>query len=37
MFNVWHSDDWWNVAGTADYPAADAVLRVDWLRFWQQP
>ena len=34
LFNVWHSDDWWNDEAPADYPAADAVMRVDWLRYW---
>jgi len=36
LFNVWHSDDWWNSQGTADYPASDATLRVDWFRYWQE-
>jgi beta-glucanase (GH16 family) len=36
LFNVWHSSDWWDSRGTADYPASDAVMRVDWFRFWKQ-
>ena len=36
LFNVWHSNDWWNSAGTADYPASDAVMRVDWFRYWKE-
>ena len=36
LHNVWHSTDWWNGSGTADYPANDAIMRVDWLRYWQQ-
>ncbi|HEX7480234.1 MAG TPA: glycoside hydrolase family 16 protein [Polyangiales bacterium] len=36
LFNVWHSTDWWNSQGTADYPASDAVMRVDWFRYWKE-
>ncbi len=36
LFNVWHSDDWWNNQGTADYPANDATMRVDWFRYWKE-
>jgi len=36
LFNVWHSTDWWNSGGTADYPASDAVMRVDWFRYWKE-
>ena len=36
LFNVWHSTDWWNSAGTADYPASDAVMRIDWFRYWKE-
>jgi beta-glucanase (GH16 family) len=36
LFNVWHSSDWWDNRGTADYPASDAVMRVDWFRYWKQ-
>jgi hypothetical protein len=35
LFNVWHSDNWWT-GGAADYPAADAVMRVDWFRYWKE-
>jgi beta-glucanase (GH16 family) len=36
LFNVWHSTDWWNSQGVADYPASDAVMRVDWFRYWKE-
>jgi len=36
LFNVWHSTDWWDSKGTADYPAADAVMRVDWFKYWKE-
>jgi hypothetical protein len=36
LFNVWHSTDWWNSQGTADYPASDAVMRIDWFRYWKE-
>lgn len=36
LFNVWHSSDWWDSRGTADYPASDAVMRVDWFRYWKE-
>lgn len=36
LFNVWHSTDWWSSQGTADYPASDAVMRVDWFRYWKE-
>ena len=35
LFNVWHSDNWWT-GGSADYPAADATMRVDWFRYWKE-
>jgi hypothetical protein len=34
LFNVWHSSDWWDEAGEGDYPANDAVMRIDWFRYW---
>ena len=34
LFNVWHSADWWNDEAPADYPANDAAMRADWLRYW---
>jgi len=37
LFNVWHSSDWWNGASEADYPANDAVMRVDWLHYRAAP
>ena len=36
LFNLWHSSDWWNAQGIADYPANDAVMRVDWFRYWKE-
>jgi beta-glucanase (GH16 family) len=36
LFNVWHSTDWWSSRGTADYPASDATMRVDWFRYWKE-
>jgi beta-glucanase (GH16 family) len=36
LFNVWHSNDWWNAKGTADYPANNAVMRLDWFRYWKE-
>jgi hypothetical protein len=36
LFNVWHSTDWWSNQGTADYPANDGVMRVDWFRYWKE-
>lgn len=36
MFNVWHSDGHWLKGGAADYPASDAVLRVDWFRYTKE-
>jgi beta-glucanase (GH16 family) len=36
LFNVWHSNDWWNSQGTADYPANDATMRLDWFRYWKE-
>ena len=36
MFNVWHSrDHWFGGGGPPDYPAADATLAVDWVRYWE--
>jgi hypothetical protein len=34
MWNVWHPDTHWAGGGAADYPAQDAVLRVDRARYW---
>jgi beta-glucanase (GH16 family) len=36
LFNVWHSNDWWSSQGTADYPASDGIMRVDWFRYWKE-
>ncbi len=35
-FQVWHSSSHWHRGGTADYPARDGRLRVDWARYWKQ-
>lgn len=36
MLNVWHPADHWFGGGAApDYPATDAVLQVDWARYWE--
>lgn len=36
MFNVWHPRTHWWSGGDADYPANNAVMRVDWFRYWAQ-
>jgi hypothetical protein len=34
-FNLWHpATHWPPPAAPALYPAADAILRVDWFRYW---
>jgi hypothetical protein len=38
MFNVWHSIDHWfgpNLGQPPDYPAQDATMLVDWIRYWK--
>jgi hypothetical protein len=35
LFNVWHSDNWCT-GGSADYPAADATMRIDRFRYWKE-
>jgi hypothetical protein len=35
MWNIWHSPTHWFDNKTADYPAHDAVLDVDWARYWK--
>jgi hypothetical protein len=37
LFNVWHPGDHWYEGGAPDYPAKDAVMRIDWVRFWAAP
>jgi len=37
LFNVWHAPSHWYEGGSADYPANDAVMRVDWFRYWAYP
>jgi beta-glucanase (GH16 family) len=34
LFNVWHAPSHWFEGGAADYPANDAVMRIDWFRYW---
>lgn len=34
MFNVWHSSTDWITDAAADYPHSDAVMDVDWFRYW---
>lgn len=34
-YNLWHADTHWLPAATpASYPAEDAVLAVDWFKYW---
>lgn len=33
-YNLWHPDShWFPATGSADYPASDVVMRVDWIRY----
>jgi hypothetical protein len=34
MFNVWHSADHWYSNDAADYPASNAVMQIDWFKYW---
>ena len=34
LINVWHSSSHWMAGGDADYPASEAIVEVDWLRYW---
>ncbi|HEY5946777.1 MAG TPA: glycoside hydrolase family 16 protein [Kofleriaceae bacterium] len=37
MFNAWHpGEHWFGDGAPPDYPADDAVLLVDWARYWRQ-
>jgi hypothetical protein len=37
MFNVWHpGEHWFGNAGPPDYPAHDATLTIDWVKYWQE-
>jgi hypothetical protein len=37
LFNVWHPNEhWFAPYGSAAYPAHDAVMRLDWARYWRQ-
>jgi hypothetical protein len=34
MYNLWHpASHWFPASGTANFPANDLVMRVDWLRY----
>jgi beta-glucanase (GH16 family) len=37
MVNAWHAQTHWLSGAEADYPAQDAVMRVDWVRHWERP
>lgn len=34
MFNVWHTDSHWWVGGNANYPANNALMSVDYFKYW---
>lgn len=34
MINVWHADENWKSASDADYPSEDAIVEVDWFKYW---
>jgi len=37
LFNLWHSNQhWYGPGGSANYPAKDAMLSLDWARYWKQ-
>jgi hypothetical protein len=37
LFNLWHPDThWYPASAVADYPSADVVMQVDWLRYWAE-
>lgn len=36
LFNLWHTDENWDSGAVADYPSTDAVLEVDWFKYWAQ-
>lgn len=37
IYNSWHADSaWYPRTGSADFPAHDVTLRVDWFRFWEE-
>ena len=37
LFNVWHPrTHWFGGGGDADYPSRDAVMRIDWARYWAE-
>jgi hypothetical protein len=37
MFNIWHpGEHWFGGGGAPDYPAHDATLTVDWIKYWAE-
>ncbi|HWA73917.1 MAG TPA: glycoside hydrolase family 16 protein [Polyangiaceae bacterium] len=37
IYNLWHADSaWYPNTGSADFPAHDVTLRVDWFRFYAE-
>ncbi|HEX9297336.1 MAG TPA: glycoside hydrolase family 16 protein [Polyangiaceae bacterium] len=36
LFNLWHAPQNWWTGASADYPAADATMTVDWFRYWKE-
>ncbi len=34
MFNTWHTDSHWWAGGSANYPANNATMSVDFFRYW---
>jgi hypothetical protein len=38
MYNLWHPEShWFPASGSADFPANDLLMRVDWLRYESVP
>ncbi len=34
-YNLWHSEAHWWSGEPADFPASDATLEIDWLKYWE--
>jgi hypothetical protein len=34
LINIWHTPEHWDGSGTADYPANDALMLLDWVKIW---
>jgi beta-glucanase (GH16 family) len=35
LFNIWHpGEHWFGGGGAPDYPAHDATLTIDWIKYW---